>query len=147
MKRAKVGSRGFTIGELVIVFVVVSAMIFVSLPIIKQVIARRDKIVCANNLRELGLALYIYAREHEGKFPPALKTLYDERYLSDERLLNCPSTATTGSIESPDYFYTPELSIKDSSDNMLVWGKARNHAGRGKNVLYLNGAVVWEQKD
>jgi competence protein ComGC len=147
MGKMMAGRRGFTIGELVIVFVIVSAMILVSLPIIKRVSARRDKIICANNLRELGLALYIYAREHEGKFPSSLKTLYDERYLSDKKLLDCPSTANIGTVEDPDYFYAPDLSVKDPSDKPLVWGKVRNHSGRGKNVLYLKGTVVWEQKD
>ncbi|MFQ5951959.1 MAG: Tfp pilus assembly protein FimT/FimU [Candidatus Omnitrophota bacterium] len=136
--------KGFTIGELVIVFAIVIAMVFVSLPFLEQVIARRDKIMCANNLRELGLAMYIYAREHEGKFPATIKVLYDEHYLSDKRLIDCPSTRKTGSFEDPDYIYAAGQSIKDPSREVFVWDKAMNHAGEGKNALYLNGNVVWE---
>ena len=146
MRKGLTGQKGFTVGELVIVFVIVSAMVFVSLPFLNRVIVRRDKVVCANNLRELGLALYIYAREHEGRFPPELKTLYDERYLSDEKLLDCPSTGEIGSLEQPDYVYTPGLYIKNPSRQALIWGKAKNHLGRGRNVLHLNGAVAWQEK-
>ncbi|MGB2661637.1 MAG: type II secretion system protein [Candidatus Omnitrophota bacterium] len=146
MRKAAIKSKGFTIGEVLIVFVVVSAMILVSMPFLKQVIIRRDKVICAGNLRELGLALYIYAREHEGRFPGKVKTLYDEGYLSDEKLLDCPSTRETGSLESPDYIYAAGLTIKSPSQEALVWDKAKNHEGKGRNVLYLNGVVAWEEE-
>ena len=146
MKRAAIKNAGFTIGELVIVFVIVSAMVLVSLPFLRQVSARRDNVVCANNLRELGLALYIYAREHDGKFPPKLKTLYEERYLADERLMDCPATRKTGTLEDPDYIYTAGLSAKMPSEEALLRDKSKNHPGKGKNVLYLNGAVVREEE-
>ena len=146
MRKAAVKNAGFTIGELVIVFVIVSAMVLVSLPFLRQVIVRRDNVVCADNLRKVGLALYIYAREHDGKFPPKLETLYEERYLADERLMDCPATRKTGTLEDPDYIYTAGLSVKTPSEEALLRDKSKNHPGGGKNVLYLNGAVVWEEE-
>jgi hypothetical protein len=137
--------KGFTIGELAMVFVIVIAMVFLSLPFLRQVIARRDKVMCTNNLRELGLALYIYAREHSGKFPPTIKTLYDEKYLSDKRLVDCPSTGKVGTLEDFDYIYAAGLSIKKPSQELLLRDKAKNHPGGGRNVLYLNGQVAWEE--
>jgi hypothetical protein len=128
------------------VFAIVIIMIVVSLPILKHVTDRRDKVICANNLRELGLALYIYAKEHEGKFPATIKTLYEERYLSDEGLVDCPSTKAKGTLDAPDYIYAAGLSIKDPSREKLIWDKAANHAGEGRNVLYLNGLVAWEKE-
>jgi hypothetical protein len=145
IKKIIKGQKGFTLGELAVVLVLVIAMVGLSYPFLKQIIFRRDKVICTNNLRELGLALYIYAREHEGKFPPALKTLYEKDYLSDERLLDCPSTKKIGDLNDPDYIYTAGLSIKDPSKKKLVWDKAENHEGKGKNVLFLNGIVAWEE--
>ena len=145
MRNLAKGHKGFTIGELIVVFAIVGAIIFLSLPFLRQVLYRRDTVTCANNLRELGLALYIYAREHSGKFPSSLKALYDEGYLSDKRLVDCSSTREVGSLEAPDYIYAAGLTVKEPSHEKLVWDKAMNHAGKGRNVLYLNGTVAWRE--
>lgn len=147
MRKMAKGHKGFTIGELIIVFAIVGAMIFLSFPFLRHLLYRRDAITCTNNLRALGLALYIYAREHGGKFPRSLKSLYDEGYLSDKRLVDCPSTRETGILVVPDYIYAAGLTVKGPSHEKLVWDKAMNHAGGGKNVLYLNGTVAWQGEE
>jgi hypothetical protein len=134
---------GFTISELVIVFAIVILVGGLMWPFVKYGHKRRAQMLCANNLREQGLALYIYAREHDGKFPPALKTLYDEQYLADPRVMDCPASKTIGTPDAPDYIYTAGLSVKDSSKAHLARDKQTNHV-YGKNVLYVNGRVSWE---
>ncbi len=146
MKKWDIGSKGFTISELVLVLVIALVVGGLMLPFIRYNARRMDKTACANNLRQVGLALYIYAKEHEGRFPPTLKALYDERYLADRRLMDCPASRDTGTPESPDYIYTAGLSVRDPSLTALVRDKARNHPRGGKNILYVNGAVVWEEE-
>lgn len=143
MRTAKIGQKGFTIGELLIVIAIVLLISVPMVPFIKQSRAKLDKVICANNLRETGLALYIYAREHNGQFPPAIKTLYDEKYISDAKLLDCPAANTAGTLENPEYVYTPGLTIKSPSLEPLLQDKTKNHPQGGKNVLYVNGNVVW----
>lgn len=143
MKTRKPGQRGFTLGELLIVITIVLLISVPMIPFIIQNQAKLDKVTCANNLREAGLALYIYAREHNGQFPPSIKTLYDEKYISDPKLLDCPATSATGTLDNPEYVYTPGLTVKSPSLEPLLQDKTKNHPRGGKNALYVNGNVVW----
>ena len=142
----KITNNGFTLGELLLVFVVILLIGGLMLPFIRYIHKSMEQTICANNLRETGLALYIYAREHEGKFPPTLKTLYDEQYLADGNLMDCPaSKESIGTPQNPDYIYTAGLSVKDSSLGILVRDKTKNHPYGGKNILYVNGTVIWKE--
>lgn len=140
-----IDSKGFTVGELLLVFVIVLAIGALLAPLIRFNQIRMDKIICANNLREAGLALYIYAREHDGKFPQDMQTLYDQQYLADEKLMDCPGSKTIGTPADPDYVYTPELSVRSNSMDALLRDKDTNHHSGSRNVLYVNGLVAWEE--
>ena len=144
MKKRHLNNKGFTLGELLVVFAIVAAMVFLMFPVINYVNARTDKVMCMNNIRAIGLALYIYAREHDGKFPENIKTLYDEKYLADKRFADCPATKNVGTPENPDYIYTAGLNIKSPSSEILIKDKEDNHSSGKKNVLYVNGATKWE---
>ena len=50
--------------------------------------ARRT--VCSTNLYQIGEALYLYAADYNGYFPPELSALYPN-YVSNPRMLWCPS--------------------------------------------------------
>ena len=136
--------KGFTISELLLVFVTVIIIGIIMLPFINYSRAKMERTVCADNLRQVGLALYIYAREHGGSFPEKLDTLYEEQYLSDARLMDCPASKQIGTIENPDYVYSPGLSVRDLSSKHLFEDKPENHLG-GINVLYVNANVEWEK--
>lgn len=137
--------KGFTISELVVVFAIVFIVALLMFPIIKYNQTKLNKTICANNLRQLGLAMYIYAKEHEGVFPPALDTLYAEEYLGDEKVMDCPASKDVGTLKDPDYIYTGGLSVKDDFMSVLIKDRSRNHAAGGKNVLRVNGSVEWEK--
>ena len=109
-----------TLSELLFVFLAVLLISGALLPVIRYTNRRVDRMLCAENLRKLGMALYIYASENDGKFPDSLKTLYDEEYLSDPALLECPGNKNKENIEGSDYIYTSGLAIKDPSLAPLV---------------------------
>jgi hypothetical protein len=46
-------------------------------------------ISCINNLKQIGLAARLYAKDHEGAFPPDLVTMADK--LTTPRILFCPA--------------------------------------------------------
>ena len=137
--------KGFTLGELLVVFLVVLIVTAVMMPLIQFSHGEMEKTECANNLQEIGLALFIYAEEHGGKFPPSVSTLFEEEYIADRRLIDCPATKEIGSKEDPEYIYVPGLSAKDPGTRELLADKDTNHAGGWRNVLYTNGAVLWEE--
>ncbi len=138
-------SKGFTIGELAVVFAVAAVLILAFTPVIRHVNQRQVKVECDSNLKKVGVALYMYANRNDGRFPPSLKTLYEEKYLSDKTIMNCPASKTIGTIDDPDYAYVPDLSLKTADNQLLVYDKEGNHPGGGRNVLYLNGGIVWQE--
>lgn len=138
-------TKGFTISELLLVFAIVFAVSAVMFPLIRYSHMRMDRTGCENNLQQIGLALYIYAREHNGKFPEDIKTLYIEEYLADKKVVDCPASNKTGTPEDPDYTYTAGLTVRDPSGTVILEDESDNHPSGGRNVLYVNGAIVWKR--
>ncbi len=137
--------QGFTLVELFFVFLAVAFVFVLMVPGIRIIHNYKIKSECADNLRQIGLALYIYAREHKGSFPPDIRTLYEEEYFTDWSILDCPANKEKGTLDNPDYFYTGGLSVKSPSLAPLVRDKEGNHPEGGKNVLYVNGKIGWEK--
>ncbi|MDD4957372.1 MAG: type II secretion system protein [Candidatus Omnitrophica bacterium] len=138
--------KGFTISELVLVFAIVIGVVLLIMPVVMKTNERMDRIECANNMYQIGLALYIYAREHDGMFPKDLDTLYAEEYLSDKDLLACPASKRKGAGKADQgYIYTGGLSVKDPFSIPLLQDKQDNHPNGGKNVLYVSGEVEWKK--
>ena len=119
--------KGFTIGELVVIFAITALVVLLLYPSIIQTHNKTDRVNCANNLRELGRALYIYAKEHQGKFPDTIDTLYTEKYLSETSFVDCPATKHKGTPGAPEYTYTSGLSVKDDSGTVLIQDKEDSH--------------------
>lgn len=107
-------------------------------PHIKTLTERKERMTCVNNLRAIGKALYVYAKENQKKFPSDIETLYKENYLADQTYLDCPATSKKGSLENPEYIYSTDLSVNDSSESILLKDAERNHTN-GENVLTVSG--------
>jgi len=73
MKKEAKNNRGFTLIELLVVIGVISVLMAILLPSLSRARAQAKRIVCASQLRQLGMAHVMYQESHDGWIVPALQ--------------------------------------------------------------------------
>jgi prepilin-type N-terminal cleavage/methylation domain-containing protein/prepilin-type processing-associated H-X9-DG protein len=63
--------RGFTLIELLVVVAILALLAALLLPVLSRARESAHRIVCASNLRQIGLAFRLYVDEHKETFPSA----------------------------------------------------------------------------
>ncbi len=72
-------------------------------------------ITCMNNLKQVGLAMMMYANDHQGSCPGTLAEI--EPYLGNKRLLNCPAMRQKrGQSALYLYLLPPGTKLKDINE-------------------------------
>lgn len=128
--------RAFTLIELLTVIAITSVLLTIVVAGVRNARQSADRVTCATNLRQIGVAANLYAQENEGKFP--LTGLYNrgrrpwdqtglidklEPYVQSYKIFYCPSY-TLESATSPglkDHTYDVQLAKSESDSSRFAY--------------------------
>ena len=121
-------------------------------PALNRSRVKARRISCMSNLKQIGLAMKMYAMDHKDKYPEGnnvagLNKLIKEDYLTDLSVYVCPNSKTVKATgkelkeANSSYIYLGGFTEGDGADIPIAFDKLNNNR-KMINILYQDGHVA-----
>jgi len=157
------GGRGMAIGGLVTGYlgIVLSVLVVPALflPVLSKAREKARRVNCAGNLKQIGLALMMYAVDNDGTLPTTANggvdfgTVADAGYITPSgKVWACPSAWQQGlSVHNSNYTYVGsglKVSNPNAPNVVIAYEASGNHPGNSwMNALFIDGHVEGARPD
>lgn len=136
MKKTSSTGRAFSLSELLVVVVIISALMALSIPAVQDILKTARSTQCLSNLRSIASAVLTYASDNDGHFPS---------YIS------ASNGQSWSQYRSWDYMIKPYLGLPSDQPNKLFkcpadprpYAKGNNYARTYSLNAYYSGTGGW----
>ncbi len=126
--------KGFTLIELLVVMAIILILAGLLTPGLFKAKTQAGKVSCANNMKQIGTALELYAGKNNDSYPSSLSALSVDNDIDDIAVISCPVSASVyGS------FTTPSSTM--ASNSKVLECTATGHGTGAAITLYKGGYV------
>jgi len=129
---------GFTVIELLLIVGIIAILVAIAFPVFGIIKEKSKTSACASNLKQLGLAIRLYADDNNGAYP------YAGIYAGEQKafFLEFPIIIAPY-VKSTDVFFCPNGTLKykpnSNDDENKSLAKNGNYSTNRKILLYSNG--------
>lgn len=145
--RTKNVRKGFSLVELLVVMAIIATLVSLLIPAVNRARAAANSTFCKNNLRQLGIAIHVYAHEHDNELPPVTEFAWflppgggnKEVYWFGEVLADKSIDFSNGTLSRYMEGNAASMQCPDFKSGQFALRFNGASSGYGYNYQYLGG--------